>query len=94
MIIKENILNNGWHIIKFSDCIKQLNTGLNPRNNFSLGSGKLKYITAKNLTKFGTIDFSKCDFIDEDAKKLFTKGLILEGAIFYFQVEHPLDIVI
>lgn len=61
MIIKENILNNGWHIIKFSDCIKQLNTGLNPRKNFSLGSGKLKYITAKNLTKFGTIDFSKCD---------------------------------
>ena len=29
MIIKENILNNGWHIIKFGDCIKQLNTGLN-----------------------------------------------------------------
>lgn len=48
MIIKENILNNGWHIIKFGDCIKQLNTGLNPRKNFSLGSGKLKYITAKN----------------------------------------------
>lgn len=37
MIIKENILNNGWHIIKFSDCIKQLNTGLNPRKKFFFG---------------------------------------------------------
>ena len=84
MIIKENILNNGWHIIKFSDCIKQLNTGLNPRKNFSLGSGKLKYITAKNLTKFGTIDFSKCDFIDEEAKKIIHKRSdIIRGDILF-----------
>lgn len=33
-------------------------------------SYSLKYITAKNLTQFGTIDFSKCDFIDEQAKRI------------------------
>ena len=65
---KEKVLKNNWKILKFSECIEQLNTGLNPRNHFSLGKGNIKYITAKNLTKLGTIDFSKCDFIDEKAK--------------------------
>lgn len=90
MIIKENILNNGWHIIKFSDCIKQLNTGLNPRKNFSLGSGKLKYITAKNLTKFGTIDFSKCDFIDEEAKKIIHKRSDIRRGDILFSSRAPI----
>ncbi len=90
MIIKENILNNGWHIIKFSDCIKQLNTGLNPRKNFSLGSGKLKYITAKNLTKFGTIDFSKCDFIDEEAKKIIHKRSDIRKGDILFSSRAPI----
>lgn len=90
MIIKENILNNGWHIIKFGDCIKQLNTGLNPRKNFSLGSGKLKYITAKNLTKFGTIDFSKCDFIDEEAKKIIHKRSDIRKGDILFSSRAPI----
>ena len=90
MIIKENILNNGWHIIKFSDCIKQLNTGLNPRKNFSLGSGKLKYITAKNLTKFGTIDFSKCDFIDEEAKRIIHKRSDIRRGDILFSSRAPI----
>ena len=50
MLKKENVLNNDWRLMKFEDCILQLNTGLNPRSNFSLGKGNLKYITAKNLT--------------------------------------------
>ena len=78
MIGNERLLTNGWQILKFSECIKQLNTGLNPRNHFSLGHGSLKYITAKNLTQFGTIDFSKCDFIDEQAKRI-KKGTNVEN---------------
>ena len=70
MAIKNSKLSNDWHVLKFEDCIIQLNTGLNPRSNFSLGTGNLKYITAKNLTKYGTIDFSKCDLIDENAKRI------------------------
>lgn len=73
-----------------NDCIKQLNTGLNPRNNFSLGSGKLKYITAKNLTKFGTIDFSKCDFIDEDAKKIIHKRSDIRRGDILFSSRAPI----
>lgn len=59
-----------WRILKFSDCIKQINTGLNPRKNFSLGHGKNRYITAKNLTKLGIIDFENCDCIDDRAKQI------------------------
>ncbi len=63
---------------------------MNPRNNFSLGSGKLKYITAKNLTKFGTIDFSKCDFIDEDAKKIIHKRSDIRRGDILFSSRAPI----
>lgn len=69
----ETSINNGWRIVKFKDCITQLNTGLNPRDNFTLGNGSIKYITAKNLTKHGRIDFTKCDYIDERAKRIINK---------------------
>lgn len=70
MAISDNASKKDWRIVKFKDCIIQLNTGLNPRSHFSLGTGELKYITAKNLTKYGTIDFSKCDTISEEAKEI------------------------
>lgn len=73
MAIINNTLNKDWRVLKFKDCIIQLNTGLNPRSNFSLGSGELKYITAKNLTKYGTIDFSKCDYINDEAKRIINR---------------------
>ncbi len=75
-----------WPTRKLKDCIVQLNTGLNPRDNFTLGTGEIKYITAKNLTDSGTIDFSNCDYIDEHAKAIIhrrsdiQKGDILFGS--------------
>lgn len=58
----------GWEVVRFKDCIKHINTGLNPRDNFALGNGNIKYITVKNLTEEGIVDFSNCDFIDENAQ--------------------------
>ena len=59
----------GWEAGTFGDCISSINTGLNPRDNFKLNTGgTIKYLTVKNLTKDGTIDFSSCDFIDETAR--------------------------
>ena len=60
----------GWEVVLLKDCISHINTGLNPRDNFKLGNGTIKYITVKNLTENGNIDFSNCDIIDENAREL------------------------
>lgn len=60
-----------WNVASFGDCIESINTGLNPRDNFVLNTGgTIKYLTVKNLTKEGTIDFSSCDYVDEDARAI------------------------
>lgn len=63
----------GWEVQTVKKCIHHINTGLNPRDNFKLGNGHIKYITVKNLTVNGTIDFSDCDQIDEEARKIVHK---------------------
>ena len=76
-----------WEVKKLNACLKHINTGLNPRDNFVLGNGNIKYITVKNLTTDGTIDFSGCDLIDENARKIvherskISKGDILFASI-------------
>ena len=68
-VLKRNIPEN-WEVLKVKDCIQHINTGLNPRDNFKLGSGNIKYVTVKNLTSDGNIDFSGCDFVDEKAREI------------------------
>lgn len=61
----------GWEVGTFGDCISSINTGLNPRDHFKLNTGgKIRYLTVKNLTKEGSIDFSSCDLIDEEARRV------------------------
>ncbi len=78
---------DGWEVKKLNACLKHINTGLNPRDNFVLGNGTIKYITVKNLTTDGTIDFSGCDLIDENARTIvherskISKGDILFASI-------------
>ena len=60
----------GWEVKPLSYVISSINTGLNPRDNFKLGNGDIQYITVKNLTTSGTIDFSSCDTVDEDARAI------------------------
>ena len=67
--IKQNIPEE-WKVLKIKECIKHINTGLNPRDNFVLGKGKIKYITVKNINENGTLDFSNCDLIDERARNI------------------------
>lgn len=77
----------GWELKKIKDCIKHINTGLNPRNNFVLGNGDIEYVTIKNLTVDGTIDFSSCDTIDESARKIIHKRSdISEGDILFASI--------
>ncbi len=90
MTVKEMVLKRGWKILKFSECIEHINTGLNPRKNFTLGTGDIKYITAKNLTKFGTVDFSKCDYIDERAKSIIHRRSNIEVDDILFSSRAPI----
>lgn len=60
----------GWSCSKMENAIENVRTGLNPRDNFKLGSGSIKYITVKNLRSDGVLDFSGCDTIDEAAQQI------------------------
>ncbi len=60
----------GWRVDKLSSLISNINTGLNPRDNFVLGGGNIKYITVKNLTTDGIIDYTGCDTVDEKARSI------------------------
>ena len=60
----------GWEVKPLSYVISSINTGLNPRDNFKLGNGDIQYITVKNLTTSGTIDFSGCDTVDQEARDI------------------------
>ena len=90
MAFEKNKFADGWKIIKFRDCIIQLNTGLNPRDNFSLGKGNIKYITAKNLSQSGTIDFSTCDYIDQKAKYIIHKRSDIQKGDILFASRAPI----
>ena len=78
----------GWNVEQIKDCVKHINTGLNPRDNFELNiGGKVKYITVKNITSFGTLDFSSCDFITEEVKEIINKrSKIKEGDILFASI--------
>ncbi len=60
----------GWIVQSLSHGISGINTGLNPRDNFVLGDGDIQYLTVKNLTTSGTIDFSGCDTVNESARNI------------------------
>lgn len=65
-----HIIPESWTFCKVQDIISNICTDLNPRDNFKLGTGDIKYITVKNLTPNGTLDFTGCDTIDESARTI------------------------
>lgn len=60
----------GWRCAKMVSAIEGIRTGLNPRDNFTLGGGDIRYITVKNLRTDGSLDYSGCDTINETARKI------------------------
>ena len=63
-------LPEGWCVCPLSEHISSVNTGLNPRQNFTLGKGDIRYITVKNLTVDGSLNFDGCDTVDEEARAI------------------------
>jgi type I restriction enzyme S subunit len=90
-MVHDDILNreipDDWKTTTIKDVISHINTGLNPRRNFVLNNGDIKYITVKNLTTKGTIDFTTCDTIDKDAlKKVHKRSDISKGDILFASI--------
>ena len=78
---------DGWEACSLKDAIQHIHTGLNPRDNFTLGNGNIKYVTVKNLTLNGSIDFKGCDTIDEDARrKVHNRSDIMIGDILFASI--------
>ena len=76
-----------WIVGAVSDCVEKISTGLNPRDNFVLGNGSIRYITVKNLTTTGSLDFSGCDMIDKEARAIVhRRSDIGEGDILFASI--------
>jgi len=58
---------------KFDDIVIHSRTGLNPRKNFTLGSGECYYITIKDIKEDKIIFSDKTDKIEHDALKIINK---------------------
>lgn len=71
-----------WVELKLEDVVNNISTGLNPRDNFKLGSGENFYVTIKNISN-GKLKFNSCEKIDNTALKLINKrsGLQLNDII-------------
>lgn len=84
-ILKE--IPQNWSVKKLRDCIEHINTGLNPRKNFVFSDGNIRYITVKNLTTHGNIDFENCDYIDEAARDIVhNRSKIQKGDILFASI--------
>ncbi|PKK99954.1 MAG: hypothetical protein CVV56_08640 [Tenericutes bacterium HGW-Tenericutes-1] len=76
-----------WEVNKIANCLIHINTGLNPRDHFVLNDGNIKYITVKNLTTTGELDFSACDTISNNTKELINKrSMISQGDILFASI--------
>lgn len=77
----------GWKVKTLRQCVSSINTGLNPRQNFVLGQGENRYITIKNIIN-GQIDFSNCDFVDDEAlRKIHNRSDISVGDILFTSID-------
>ena len=78
----------GWDICNLSDIISRSGTGLNPRDNFKLGSGENYYVTIKNINNGKIILDEKCDKIDDEAIAIIDRRSQLQpGDILFTSIE-------
>ncbi len=61
-----------WEKVELEKVMLSFTTGLNPRDNFLLGTGNNFYVTIKNISQ-GRLDFSSCERIDDRALGLINK---------------------
>ena len=77
-----------WSDIAPGEIIERSGTGLNPRDNFKLGSGNNYYVTIKNVTNGKIVLDDKCDKIDDEALKIINRRSQLQtGDVLFTSIE-------
>ena len=83
---------DGWREAKLEDIITRSATGLNPRNNFSLGEGENYYITIKSI-KNGRIVFDdRCDRVSDESLEIIDKRSNLQVGDVLFTSIQPVGV--
>jgi len=78
----------GWKVCQLSDIISHSGTGLNPRDNFKLGSGENYYVTIKNIQNGKIVLDDRCDRINDEAlKKIDKRSELRPGDILFTSIE-------
>ncbi|MDI6047411.1 restriction endonuclease subunit S [Flavobacterium yafengii] len=78
----------GWVKCNLVDVLTSTGTGLNPRDNFSLGEGENYYVTIKNIQQGKVVLDNRCDKINDDALEIINKrSNLMVGDILFTSIE-------
>lgn len=78
----------GWEVFELSDVISRSGTGLNPRDNFKLGTGNNYYVTIKSIKNGKIVLDDKCDRVDDDVLLIIDRRSQLQvGDVLFTSIE-------
>ncbi|HJP99824.1 MAG TPA: restriction endonuclease subunit S [Rhodanobacteraceae bacterium] len=81
-----------WEARTVGSIISRAGTGLNPRNNFVLGSGTNYYVTIKNVTNGRIVLDDKCDKIDDESMAIIDRRSQLRAGDVLFTSIEPIGV--
>jgi len=81
-----------WSEVKLKDIITRSATGLNPRNNFSLGEGENYYITIKSIENGRIIFDDRCDRVSDESLEIIDKRSNLQVGDVLFTSIQPVGV--
>jgi len=78
---------DSWQVKNLSEVIDRIATGLNPRQNFTLGTGSNFYVTTKNID-YGKLSLDdSCDKIDDEAlEKINIRSELKSGDVLFTSI--------
>lgn len=82
----------GWTCCTLSKILSRISTGLNPRDNFKLGSGSNYYVTIKNIDNGKIFLDNKCDKISDEALQIINKRSDLQAGDILFTSIEPVGV--
>ena len=82
----------GWEVRTLGSVISRAGTGLNPRDNFVLGTGNNYYVTIKNVTNGRIVLDDKCDRIDDESMAIIDRRSQLQAGDVLFTSIEPVGV--